>query len=90
MLRRPVSSEPKSDRQEKAFNDPGSEFTRGLHREGEREIPTAEFADRMAACFGRASAACNLGILLDLQQPLADPEAAYRRAHAIRVFNLAA
>lgn len=71
-----MSSEPGSDRQEKAFNAPESEFNRVLRPEGAGEIPAAELAD----CFGLAPAACNLGLLLELQQQLADAEAAYRRA----------
>jgi len=85
-----VSSEPGSDRREKAFNDPESEFNRGLRLEEAGEIPAAKLAYRLADCFGGAAAASNLGLLLGLQQPLANAEAAYRRPNTIRVFDLAA
>lgn len=79
-----MSSEPGSDRQEKGFNDPESELDRGLRLEGAGEIPAAELADRLADCFGRAPAACKLGLRLEVQQPLADAEAARRLPFAAR------
>lgn len=56
-MRRGVSSKPGSDRQKKAFNDPGSEFNRGLRLEEAEDTPAPELACRLADCFGRGVAA---------------------------------